>query len=287
MKTPHLIALTLGGGIALGAVSSRILHRPPSTASPAAAEEAVREHPASRGISRSDRKESPNPARPEAAFPSTAAQAPQSLVPAKAGAFPSVPATTPPESTAAAAANAQTSARTTIPGNSSPAAMPAGASTSAYSSLSAGVAASSSGGPAASSPGRSAASGNSAGSAESSAPEPSEPQPADPASDLPIPVGTIAPAVYYDAEVRSPQQQAALDRIAAEFEENVANAGTEVSQEENWQAARKVADDRYLTLFGYQAYNQYHLQAAKEAVKELKATAAPVPAETPANAPTP
>jgi hypothetical protein len=43
-----------------------------------------------------------------------------------------------------------------------------------------------------------------------------------------------------------------------------------MTKEEVWEAARKFADESYLILFGYQAYNQYHIQAAKEALREKR-----------------
>jgi hypothetical protein len=80
-----------------------------------------------------------------------------------------------------------------------------------------------------------------------------------------------------DRTPRTPQQQAAIDQIARDFEAAVSDPPSGITQEETWTAARQLADQRYLTLFGYQAYNQYHLQAAKEAVKEKNAQSTGTP----------
>ncbi len=88
-----------------------------------------------------------------------------------------------------------------------------------------------------------------------------------------VPAGAMVPAALKDNELRTPQQQKALDQIAVEFEANVSNPPPGVTETENWETARQIADSRYLTLYGYQAYNQYHIEAAKEAVKEKKAVA--------------
>lgn len=91
---------------------------------------------------------------------------------------------------------------------------------------------------------------------------------------IPVPEGAKVPAAFFDGEDKPVAQQKALDRIAEEFEQNVSEIPAGMKKEEVWEAARLIADERYLTLFGYQAYNQYHIQAAKEALKE-KQTAAP------------
>jgi hypothetical protein len=91
---------------------------------------------------------------------------------------------------------------------------------------------------------------------------------------IPVPVGAKVPALFQDDTPKPPQQMRALDRIASEFEQNVSEIPAGMTQEEVWEAARLIADERYMTLFGYQAYNQYHIKAAKEALKE-KRTGAP------------
>ncbi len=88
---------------------------------------------------------------------------------------------------------------------------------------------------------------------------------------IPVPEGAKVPAVFFDGEEKPVAQQKALDRIAEEFEQYVTEVPAGMKKEEVWEAARGIADQRYITLFGYQAFNQYHLQAAKEALKEKKA----------------
>lgn len=89
---------------------------------------------------------------------------------------------------------------------------------------------------------------------------------------LPVPEGEKVPAVFFDAAEKPLPQQKALDRIAEEFERNVSEVPPGLTRKEVWEAARRIADERYLTLFGYQAYNHYHIQAAKEALKEKRAS---------------
>jgi hypothetical protein len=86
-----------------------------------------------------------------------------------------------------------------------------------------------------------------------------------------VPEGAKVPAVFFDGEEKPMAQQKALDRIAEEFEQNVSEVPAGMKKEEVWEAARLISDERYLTLFGYQAYNQYHIQAAREALKEKRA----------------
>lgn len=90
---------------------------------------------------------------------------------------------------------------------------------------------------------------------------------------IPVPRGEMVPAVFQDDAPKPAAQMKALDRIAAEFEQNVREVPPGMTEGEVWGLAREIADERYLTLFGYQAYNQYHTQAAKEALKEKRARA--------------
>lgn len=90
-----------------------------------------------------------------------------------------------------------------------------------------------------------------------------------------VPEGAKVPALFYDNESKPIPQQKALDRIAIEFQQNVSEIPPGLTKEEVWEAARAIADERYITLFGYQAFNQYHLQSAKEALKEKRASANP------------
>lgn len=89
-----------------------------------------------------------------------------------------------------------------------------------------------------------------------------------------VPEGAKVPTVFYDDTEKPLPQQKALDRIAEEFEKNVSEVPPGLTQQEVWETARLIADERYITLFGYQAFNQYHLKAAKEALKEKKVRAA-------------
>ena len=88
-----------------------------------------------------------------------------------------------------------------------------------------------------------------------------------------VPDGAKVPALFYDNESKPIPQQKALDRIAIEFQQNVSEIPSGMTKEEVWEVARAIADERYITLFGYQAFNQYHLQSAKEALKEKRAQA--------------
>jgi hypothetical protein len=80
--------------------------------------------------------------------------------------------------------------------------------------------------------------------------------------------------VFYDNQARPLPQQKALDRIATEFNETLNNPPAGYSQQEVWEAARKLADERYTVLYGFDAFNQMSMQAAKEALKEKKASTA-------------
>jgi hypothetical protein len=92
--------------------------------------------------------------------------------------------------------------------------------------------------------------------------------------EIPVPTGAKVPVVFYDQEPRPLPQQQALDRIAAEFSDTVSRPPAGYSQQEVWEAARKIADERYTVLYGFDAFNQISMQAAKEALKEKKAPSA-------------
>jgi hypothetical protein len=95
---------------------------------------------------------------------------------------------------------------------------------------------------------------------------------------IPVPPGVKVPALFLDENPRPVPQQKMLDRMAAEFNEAVSNPPPGVSVEQAWEQARLQADQKYLKLFGYAAYNAYHLQAAMEAVREKRVLqAAPLP----------
>lgn len=114
-------------------------------------------------------------------------------------------------------------------------------------------------------------------------PEPEVASTEPPELNIPVPPGAIAPAVFYDQEPRSPQQTKVLDRIAKEFQQDIAAPSGGLSTQEVWETARYIADWKYQTFFGYAAYNEKHLQSAKEAVKERRAlqTTTPVPETSP------
>jgi hypothetical protein len=88
---------------------------------------------------------------------------------------------------------------------------------------------------------------------------------------IPVPVGEMVPAVFQDDMPKPEAQRKALDRIAAEFERNVSEVPPGMTQNEVWSFAREIADERYITLFGYEAFNQFHLRGAREALREKKA----------------
>lgn len=85
-----------------------------------------------------------------------------------------------------------------------------------------------------------------------------------------VPEGAKVPALFHDDVPKPAPQMKALDKLATEFEKSVSEIPPGMTKEEVWEAARKFADESYLVLFGYQAYNQYHIQAAKEALREKK-----------------
>jgi hypothetical protein len=88
---------------------------------------------------------------------------------------------------------------------------------------------------------------------------------------IPVPEGAKVPALFHDDVPKPAPQMKALDKIATEFEMNVSEIPPGMTKEEVWEAARSIADERYITLYGYQAFNQYHIQAAKESLKEKRA----------------
>lgn len=88
---------------------------------------------------------------------------------------------------------------------------------------------------------------------------------------IPVPEGAKVPVVFFDAGDKPFAQQRALDRIAREFEKNVTEIPVGLTKQEVWEVARAIADERFIKLYGYQAYSQYHIQAAKEALKEKRA----------------
>lgn len=94
---------------------------------------------------------------------------------------------------------------------------------------------------------------------------------------IPVPPGEKIPALFLDQTPRPIPQQKMLDRMAAEFHEAVSDPAPGMSELGVWEQARLDADEKYLILFGYEAYNLYHLQAAQEAVRERRALRATQP----------
>lgn len=86
-----------------------------------------------------------------------------------------------------------------------------------------------------------------------------------------VPPGERAPAVFYDESPRPEPQMRMLDQIAREFNDLVAQPVPGYTSEQIWRAARDWADERYMYLFGWEAWNALHLSAAKEAVREKEA----------------
>jgi hypothetical protein len=86
-----------------------------------------------------------------------------------------------------------------------------------------------------------------------------------------VPAGEKVPAVFYETEPKPAPQQKMLDRIAAEFNQTVANPPPGVPKHQVWEDARRRADEQYIKLYGHAAYNARHLQAAREAVREKRA----------------
>ena len=103
----------------------------------------------------------------------------------------------------------------------------------------------------------------------------SDPSPAvvpgaeDPEISVVVPAGARAPIVFYDNLSRPAPQKVALDRIATEFQEAVsASPPPGMTQEAYWDEVRKWADLRYQALYGFDAYNQLTMHAAREALAE-------------------
>lgn len=89
-----------------------------------------------------------------------------------------------------------------------------------------------------------------------------------------VPPGVRLPALFLDERPLPAAQRRVLDRVANDFIDAVASdpSGQDRAL---WEAARAEADQQYIKLYGHAAYNSLHLQAAKEALKERRATATP------------
>lgn len=91
-----------------------------------------------------------------------------------------------------------------------------------------------------------------------------------------VPPGARLPALFLDERPLPAAQRRVLDRVANDFIDAVASdpSGQDRAL---WEAARAEADQQYIKLYGHAAYNSLHLQAAKEALRERRATATPPP----------
>lgn len=261
MKRYLMVCLLLGGGIAVGVFSTLLLR-------PAAVDQPVKMPPQSGSSQSSRSQQRTNPALPSHSqraveTPRLAAASSQSPLPLGR-----------PSPTPRSKSNTSNSIPPSTSGNYAARNIPAQSSAAPSTPTSFSAAPVVSGGG--------SAAGRSQSPLATGVPQTNETaSPVNGEIAVPVPAGQVGPAVFYDQEERTPQQAAALDQIAAEFSENISNPIADVSAEENWNAARKIADERYLTLFGYQAYNQYHLQGAMEALKEKQATPAALPSPAP------
>jgi hypothetical protein len=91
-----------------------------------------------------------------------------------------------------------------------------------------------------------------------------------------VPPGARLPALFLDERPLPAAQRRVLDRVANDFIDAVASdpSGQDRAL---WEAARAEADRQYIKLYGHAAYNSLHMQAAKEALRERRATATPPP----------
>lgn len=86
-----------------------------------------------------------------------------------------------------------------------------------------------------------------------------------------VPPGARLPVVFLDLRALPIPQRRALDRMANDFIDAIDSSGEH--DYSAWEAAREAADRQYIKFYGQAAYNALHLQAAKEAVRERRATA--------------
>jgi len=89
-----------------------------------------------------------------------------------------------------------------------------------------------------------------------------------------IPIGEEVPVAFLDETPRPDPQQRALDRILVEFNQNITAPDGAPPSPEVWRNAKKIADNRYITLYGFRKYNEMSLAAARQALKEKKAASA-------------
>jgi len=97
----------------------------------------------------------------------------------------------------------------------------------------------------------------------------------DPASvvvdqEIPVPRGEPLPAAIMDEGYgASTAQVQSLDDIAGEFLDNALDSGPPSQAGiQNWRDAARLADERYRSMFGVEAFNRWSIEAAKEALAE-------------------
>jgi hypothetical protein len=67
----------------------------------------------------------------------------------------------------------------------------------------------------------------------------------------------------------SAAQVQSLDDIAGEFLDNALDSGSpNQAGIKNWRDAARLADERYRSMFGIEAFNRWSMDAAKEALAE-------------------
>jgi len=95
---------------------------------------------------------------------------------------------------------------------------------------------------------------------------------------LPDGVGASLPAAFAPPDPERPipaDQQATLDAMAEDFAAAVQESGAQPSSEEykaTWKDAQLSVDDSVRAIYGQTAYNELHLQAAREAAKAIRAS---------------
>jgi hypothetical protein len=93
-------------------------------------------------------------------------------------------------------------------------------------------------------------------------------------TDIAVPRGARVPAVLMDGggPDDSPETAAIINVIIEEFAAKIDEAKlANRNEEEAWEEAREVADDRYRQFFGFEAFNEATLEAAGEAYEESSA----------------
>jgi hypothetical protein len=88
--------------------------------------------------------------------------------------------------------------------------------------------------------------------------------------DIPVPRGEALPAAIMDEGYgASPGQIQGLDDIAGEFLDNALVSGSPTyTDPQSWRDATRLADERYRSMFGAEAFNRWSIEAAKEALAE-------------------